>query len=503
MSRRNILIVTCALLLSNAMSGLDNTIINTALPAIISDLHGIELMGWIVAIFLLGTAVSTPLWSKFGEHMGNKTAYQLAAMFFVVGSLLEGLAPNIWFLIIARAIAGIGNGGVVSLPYIIYAHMYENPRKRMQVLGFVSASYSIATIVGPLVGGYIVDTFSWHWVFYINVPIGIISALLVQLYYKTNPKYIRKSTVDYLGAVLMTVALISLLAGIEMIGSGSAVLIAALLIFALILFIALMRVETHTSEPIIPSSLFHNRPLVIDFILFALIWGAFIGFLIYSPMWAQGILGTSALIGGATQIPGSVTDLIGSNSVAPIRRHLTPQRVVALGIVALTMTFVMMLLFGINTPYWVILIAAAFEGMGNGICFNELQVKVQQDADPNDVPIATSFSFLIRMLSQTLTAAIFGIIMNNALRKGVAQAGGSITMKMMNKLSDATNISSLPSKLLPQMRQILYNGLHNIMVVALVLMLLSLGLNLWAQKLEREKYARLRKIKAGQQQVQS
>lgn len=301
----------------------------------------------------------------------------------------------------------------------------------------------------------------------------------------------------------MTVALISLLAGIEMIGSGSAVLIAALLIFALILFIALMRVETHTSEPIIPSSLFHNRPLVIDFILFALIWGAFIGFLIYSPMWAQGILGTSALIGGATQIPGSLTDLIGSNSVAPIRRHLTPQRVVALGIVALTMTFVMMLLFGINTPYWVILIAAAFEGMGNGICFNELQVKVQQDADPNDVPIATSFSFLIRMLSQTLTAAIFGIIMNNALRKGVAQAGGSITMKMMNKLSDATNISSLPSKLLPQMRQILYNGLHNIMVVALVLMLLSLGLNLWAQKLEREKYARLRKIKAGQQQVQS
>ena len=123
MSRRNILIVTCALLLSNAMSGLDNTIINTALPAIISDLHGIELMGWIVAIFLLGTAVSTPLWSKFGEHMGNKTAYQLAAMFFVVGSLLEGLAPNIWFLIIARAIAGIGNGGVVSLPYLALIHI--------------------------------------------------------------------------------------------------------------------------------------------------------------------------------------------------------------------------------------------------------------------------------------------------------------------------------------------------------------------------------------------
>lgn len=122
-SKRNTLIVTCALLLSNAMSGLDNTIINTALPAIISDLHGIEMMGWIVAIFLLGTAVSTPLWSKFGEHVGNKKSYQLAALFFVVGSLLEGLAPNMAVLIVARLLAGIGNGGVVSLPYIIYARL--------------------------------------------------------------------------------------------------------------------------------------------------------------------------------------------------------------------------------------------------------------------------------------------------------------------------------------------------------------------------------------------
>ncbi len=172
MSKRDILIVTCALLLSNAMGGLDNTIINTALPAIISDLHGIELIGWIVAVFLLGTAVSTPLWSKLGEHVGNKKSYQLAASLFVIGSFLQGMSPNIVFLICARTLMGIGNGGMISLPYIIYARMYQNPRKRMQVLGFVSASYSMATIIGPLVGGYIVDTFSWHWVFYLNVPIG-------------------------------------------------------------------------------------------------------------------------------------------------------------------------------------------------------------------------------------------------------------------------------------------------------------------------------------------
>ncbi|MFD0897760.1 MFS transporter [Loigolactobacillus binensis] len=485
MSKRNIFIVTCALLLSNAMSGLDSTIINTALPAIISDLHGIEMMGWIVAVFLLGTAVSTPLWSKLGEHIGNKRSYQLAALFFIIGSLLQGLAPNIVFLIIARTIAGIGNGGVVSLPYIIYAQMYANPRKRMQVLGFVSASYSTATIIGPLVGGFIVDAFTWHWVFYLNVPIGLLSALLVQIYYKTDQTTTQTKPVDYLGSILMTIGLTSLLAGIEMIGSANAVLVAGALIVAVICLGSMIHFEKGVADPIIPSRLFKNRALVIDFTLFTIIWGAFVGFLIYSPMWAQGLLGTTALIGGATQIPSSFTNFIGSGSVASLRKYFTPQKVLALGIVTLTISFVL-LLGGVKTPYWLLLIAGAFEGLGNGACFNELQVKVQQDAEQQDVPVATSFSFLIRMLSQTFTAAIFGLVMNHALSRGIANSGGTITMKMMNKLSDATNINSLPAHLIPQMRLILHNGLHNIMSLALILMLIALAINIWAQRLEKQ-----------------
>lgn len=485
MSKRNILIVTCALLLSNAMSGLDSTIVNTALPAIISDLHGIELMGWIVAVFLLGTAVSTPLWSKLGEHIGNKQSYQLAALFFVVGSLLQGLAPNIVFLIIARTIAGIGNGGVVSLPYIIYARMYADPRKRMKVLGFVSASYSTATIIGPLVGGFIVDAFSWHWVFYLNVPIGLISAILVKIYYQLEKEPHKNKPVDYMGSILMTIGLTSLLAGIEMIGTASVTFVVIALVVAVVCLGAMVYFERGVADPIIPSRLFKNQALVIDFVLFTLIWGAFVGFLIYSPMWAQGLLGTTALIGGATQIPSSFTNFMGSGSVATLRRYFTPQRVVAIGIVMLIVSFLLLVIGGVKTPYWVLLVAGAFEGFGNGACFNELQVKVQQDAELKDVPVATSFSFLIRMLSQTFTASIFGLVMNSALRHGVSDSNGAVTMKMMNKLSDATNISSLPAKLLPQMRAILHNGLHNIMLLSLVLMFISLAINIWAQYLEK------------------
>ncbi|MFD1432493.1 MFS transporter [Lacticaseibacillus yichunensis] len=485
MSKRAIMIVTVALLLSNAMSGLDSTIVNTALPAIIADLHGLQYMAWIVASFLLGTAVSTVLWSKLGQRTSNKFAYELAALLFVLGSLLQGLAPNMAFLIAARALSGLGNGGMVSLPYIIYADLYRDPRKRMQVLGLVSGSYSMATIIGPLVGGYIVDTFSWHWVFYLNVPIGLLSAVVVQSFYQVAKNSQQRSPLDRSGAIAMVIGLVALLAGIEPIGTGSLGTIVLLLAIAAAGFGWLLFAEKRAVDPIIPGRLFKNRALVIDFALFALIWAAFMGFITYSPMWAQGLLGTSALIGGATQIPSSFANFFGSASVAPMRRRLTPYRVITIGILTLTIAFVPLVIAGVHAPYWILLVAGVFEGFGNGACFTELQVKVQTDAAAADVPVATSFSFWIRMLSQTFIAAISGIVMNHALAAGVAASAGRITMGMLNKLSDASTVGSLPQRLLPEMRTILHGGLHNIMTVSLALMLAAWALHIWSQRRAR------------------
>lgn len=191
----------------------------------------------------------------------------------------------------------------------------------------------------------------------------------------------------------MTIGLIGLLSGIEMIGTTSWKIIGPVFIIAFIFLTALIYFESKAADPIIPSRLFKNRSLLIDFTLFALIWGAFLGFLTYVPMWAQGILGTTALIGGATQIPSSFTNFMGSGSVAPLRKYFTPQKVITTGIITLTLSFILLLIMGVKTPYWILLVAGMFEGFGNGMCFNELQVKVQQDADLNDIPVATSFSF--------------------------------------------------------------------------------------------------------------
>ncbi|CUU46692.1 MFS transporter [Clostridium beijerinckii] len=481
MSKKGILIVTLALLLSNAMAGLDGTIVNTALPAIISDLHGIQYMGWIVAVFLLGMAVVTPLWSKLGERIGNRRTYQIATLLFAIGSIFQALSSNIIFFLIARTIMGIGAGGMNTIPFIIYADLYTNLRKRAKVIGYATASFSAAAIIGPLIGGWIVDTFSWHWVFYINAPIALISILSVQIFFKEPKKISTVEKIDYLGAVIMIISLVTLLTGIQMIETASLSLVSSLIIISLILLIVLFKVEEKAADPIIPNRLFRNGPLVVDFVLFSLLWGAFVAFNIYIPMWAQGLLGLSALIGGVTQIPGSITNFLGSVVGPAMQPGLGKYRTIALGTLAFIISFGIMALAGISIPLWIILIAGAFEGFGLGLSFNILQISVQQDAEKRDIPIATSFAYLLRILSQTFMSSIYGVILNNALNKGVAESHGEVTIEALNKLSDSQSAGDLPKNLLPLMKQIMYGGLHNIMLVALVLLAIALVFNIGIQ----------------------
>ncbi|OOM26979.1 arabinose efflux permease [Clostridium beijerinckii] len=376
---------------------------------------------------------------------------------------------------------GIGAGGMNTIPFIIYADLYTNLRKRAKVIGYATASFSAAAIIGPLIGGWIVDTFSWHWVFYINVPIALISILSVQIFFKEPQKISTVEKIDYLGAVIMIVSLVTLLTGIQMIETASLSLVSSLIIISLILLIVLFKVEEKAADPIIPNRLFKNGPLVVDFILFSLLWGAFVAFNIYIPMWAQGLLGVSALIGGVTQIPGSITNFLGSVVGPAMQPGLGKYRTVALGTLAFIISFGIMALAGISIPLWIILIAGAFEGFGLGLSFNILQISVQQDAEKRDIPIATSFAYLLRILSQTFMSSIYGVILNNALNKGVAESHGEVTIEALNKLSDSQSAGDLPKNLLPLMKQIMYGGLHNIMLVALVLLAIALVLNIGIQ----------------------
>ena len=467
-------LVTGALLLSNIMAGMDATIVNTALPAITSDLHGLQYMGWIVATFLLGMAVATPLWSKMGEHKGNKQAYITATLLFLVGAIFQGLAPNILWFIIARTVMGIGAGGMNTIPFIVYAELYQNLRKRAEVLGISSACFGTASIIGPLLGGWIVDALSWHWVFYVNVPIALVAIALVGTFYQSPKKQAAGKPVDYLGASLLVVSLVTILVAVQMIGSAASWLVAVLLVIGLVLLAWMVRVDGRAVDPIIPSRLFKNRELVIDFLLFVIIWGSFIAFVTYIPMWAQGLLGLSALLGGMTQIPGAVTNFIGSELVPFLQERWGKYWLVTCGSFAIFLAFLGILICGQGAPFWVLLVTGAFEGFGVGLVFNILQISVQTDAELRDVPIATSLGYLLRILSQTIMAAVYGVILNQELFKGVQAAHGDITMRMLNKLSNAETASQLPARLITPMRRILYLGYRNIVIAAVILIVISL-----------------------------
>ena len=477
MNKKQITMVTVALMLGNVMAGLDGTITNTAIPAIVSALHGIQFMGWIVAIYLLGMSVSIPIWTKIGEKITNKLAFEIALVLFVLGSTLEGLAPNIYFFLIARMIMGIGGGGMGSLPYIIAGYVFPNIKKRTQVLGYLTASFNGAAILGPLVGGWLIDALSWHWVFYINIPIGLVALLISLIYYKpVTPK--TAPVFDLQGAFLLVSGLIMFLMGIQLLGLTATWIVVGLILFSLVLLIFFFLHEAKAENPIIPLSIFSNHDLNGDLILFATTWGALIAVNTYLPMWAQALLGMSALMGGMTLIPNSIVEIIASQTVATIQEKIRTFTLVMIGIVTMMISSGGLFLANDQTPLWILILIGAFSGIGVGFIFVALQVKVQIDAGMEDMATATSTSYLIRILAQTVMAAVYGVIMNLALASGI-NTHSNITMHMMNELSDAKSAKLLPQSLLPEMRKIFHSGIHEIMAVSFILLIIATVFNFY------------------------
>lgn len=229
-------------------------------------------------------------------------------------------------------------------------------------------------------------------------------------------------------------------------------------------------VEKKAESPIVPLSVFTNKALVGDFILFAFAWGAYIAVNTYLPMWSQAILGTSALIGGMTLIPNSIFDIAGSQSTPHLLRRFNNYHLLIFDLSLIAITVIGLIVVPISTPYQVLMSIAALSGLGVGSIFVILQIKVQIDAGEKDMAPATSLSFLIRILAQTVMAAVYGVIMNLALARGIA-GHHNITMTMMNKLSDVESAKSLPRALMPTMRTIFHTGIREIMIVSLLLII--------------------------------
>lgn len=474
MKKTNVPIVTLAIFMTTFMTAIEGTIVSTAMPTIVSDLNGLEIMNWVVSIFLFMTAVSTPLYGKLADSIGRKPIFLFGIALFVIGSALCGQANNMLELILFRVIQGLGSGAVQPVAMTIIADMYTL-EKRTKMLGLNSGFWGVASVIAPLLGGFIVQNLSWHWVFYINVPIGLIAFLLVVVFL-SEPKAKKKTKLDVKGTFWLVILLLTLMFTLQELSSLSPIILLALA--ALIILSAMMfyHEEKRAEDPIMPLTMLKGREFLAVNMITLFISGVVIGFEFYIPTWMQGIKGTSATIAGFAVTPSSVMWVIGSFLIGGMLSRWGVRKTFFGMLTLLLLADCMLLIVPVHTPFWVFCIIATMNGFAFGSVMTAAQVRSQVLVDQNNVGVATSFNTLMRYLGQTMMVSIYGITFNTIVASQLAKHP-NLTQSMMNKIVSAEKAKELAANLIPQLRQVLFSALKGVYTVSLVAIVLSIIFN--------------------------
>ncbi len=479
--KTNVLLVTVAILLSVFMTAVETTIVSTAMPTIISNLHGMSIMNWVFAVYLLTNAMVTPIYGKLSDKMGRKPMFLLGTVIFLLGSSLCALSSNMIELILFRALQGIGAGALVPVAMTIMADIYP-VAKRTKVLGFINAVWGFASIIGPLLGGFITDQLNWHWIFLVNLPIGLIMMLLIGIYL-VEPKKPNenKISLDIKGCLCLMAVLLTLLFGIQSIGNKKALLQTILLFLAfLILIIVFIRLEKKAKDPIVSPKLFKANGFITMNIIIAISSGFLIGMNAYFPMWMQGVLGFSAAIGGMILIPISLTWIIGSQSSGAMLPKMTSKKILFIGLLIIGMAGAGIYFSPYQTPFFVFLIISSVAGIGLGIVFTTTTVSVQQIVPKEMIGVATSFYTLSQTIGQTIMVTVFGLIFNTSINQLlITNHNKQITRELMNQLINSATVSGIPKELVYPLKHILYSSLHHVFTASLLLCGVAILINVF------------------------
>lgn len=419
MPQNRIILVTIGVMLSLFLASMESTVVATAMPTIVGQLGGLEHYSWVFSAFMLTSTTFVPLYGKLSDIYGRRRIYVIAMALFLLGSVMCGLANNMTQLILGRALQGLGAGGIQPLAFILIGEMF-NLRQRAKMQGLFSGVWGFSSIVGPLLGGYIVDKFTWHWIFYINILPGLLAAALVAFAWQEQAQSHERPKVDYLGAALLTSSIVSLLLGLMDFGSiGSWSLIS----LAVVLFAALVWVESRSADPILPLPLFRDR-LFLTAITHGIFTGwALFGSISYIPLFVQSVLGTSATQAGITITPmllGWVTSsIIGMRLIMTVGHR-------KLGLVG-TAVFVtgafLMMWIGAGSSQIVMMLYVAMMGIGMGLSVPAFLVAVQTTMERRNLGTATSMLQFSRLIGGTLGVSVMGAALSIRLASNLSASG--------------------------------------------------------------------------------
>jgi EmrB/QacA subfamily drug resistance transporter len=406
-----------ALMLGMFLAALDQTIVSTALPTIVGDLGGLDHLSWVVTSYLLASTASTPLYGKLGDMYGRKPVFLAAILIFLAGSMLSGLSQSMGELVAFRALQGIGAGGLMVGAQAIIADIVA-PRERGRYMGLIGSVFAVASIAGPLLGGFLVESISWRWVFYVNMPIGVIAVLVVALRLHLNRPTERHS-IDFSGAALLTAGVVALILvttwGGNQYSWGSPVVI-GLGAAGVALIAAFIWQERRAAEPIIPLSLFRSPVFRVASGMGFFIGLALFGAIIFIPLFLQLVYGVSPTSSGLRMLPLMAgllaASILSGRAITRIGRY---KMFPIAGTAITTVGLFLLSRLQVDTAPWLASVYMLVLGVGLGLVMQVLVLVVQNDAPARDVGVATSTATFFRSMGGSLGVALFGAIFASRL----------------------------------------------------------------------------------------
>jgi EmrB/QacA subfamily drug resistance transporter len=406
-----------AVLLALFLAALDQTIVGTALPRILTDLHGNDLYTWVVTIYLLTSTVTGPLYGKLSDQFGRRPMLMIGIGIFLFGSLLSGLSQTMWQLVLFRGIQGLGAGSLFPISLAVIGDIFS-PRERGRYQGFFGAVFAVAMLVGPFVGGFLTDNVGWHWIFFVNIPVGLVALVVIGRLMPKVSHPERVISIDYLGAAAFTAAIVPIMLGLtnKITNDWVDPSVGGLILLGAVLLGVFLWIESRVKDPILHLGLFANRTFTASVVATSLVSFGFFGGIVFIPRWFQFVLGSSATASGYQILPmmaGLMIGSIGSGQIVSRTGHYKWLMVGGLSIAAIGLLLLTQIRAETSvTTMWIWL---AIMGLGIGPSMAVFTIVVQNAVPFREMGVATSALTFFRQIGGSIGLAIAGTVFGSSL----------------------------------------------------------------------------------------